>query len=562
MPERLTLDTLLTRGRAADSTVAWRDGARLDYAALLRGCTDWHAAFAAEPGPTVALYFNDSFDFACALLGAWHAGKTVVLPADAQPGTLARLRNEVDRFAGDLPADCLPLPPLSGAATPDWQPLDPDFSALVIHTSGSTGVPAAIGKCLRQMMAEVGTLAACWDGLLGEAPVFATVSHQHIYGLLFRILWPLTSGRPFIATRHAYPEDIVAALAGQPAVLVASPAHLKRLPSGLDWATATRGLRAVFSSGGPLPDDAVPVCRELLGRAPIEVYGSSETGGIAWRQRERDDATGWLPFPAVTLRYEDTLWVRSPNLPDDDWFRSADHARPHGDGFLLLGRQDRIVKIEEKRVSLTAMEQRLLASGLLDEVRVLPLDGARQRLGVAAVPSAAGRAALVADGRGAFGRRLRQWLARDVEASVLPRHWRYGWALPADSQGKITQAALTRWFDPRRPDVCLLAREAQSVRLWLRAGAGLPYFDGHFPGRPILPGIAQIEWAIRFGCELFPLPATVQRLEVLKFQQVIVPDSVLTLTLDFDAARGSLTFAFDSDAGRHAGGRILFGETA
>ena len=110
--------------------------------------------------------------------------------------------------------------------------------------------------------------------------------------------------------------------------------------------------------------------------------------------------------------------------------------------------------------------------------------------------------------------------------------------------------------------MCLLAREAQSVRLWLRAGAGLPYFDGHFPGRPILPGIAQIEWAIRFGRELFPLPATVQRLEVLKFQQVIVPDSVLTLTLDFDAARGSLTFAFDSDAGRHAGGRILFGETA
>jgi acyl-coenzyme A synthetase/AMP-(fatty) acid ligase len=41
---------------------------------------------------------------------------------------------------------------------------------------------------------------------------------------------------------------------------------------------------------------------------------------------------------------------------------------PTGDGgFVLAGRADRIVKIEEKRVSLSAIEQRLLASPLVRE---------------------------------------------------------------------------------------------------------------------------------------------------------------------------------------------------
>ena len=71
-----------------------------------------------------------------------------------------------------------------------------------------------------------------------------------------------------------------------PAVLVASPAHLKRLPPALPWGLAAARLSGLFSSGGPLPDAALADCRSLLLQAPIEVYGSTETGGIAWRRRD------------------------------------------------------------------------------------------------------------------------------------------------------------------------------------------------------------------------------------------------------------------------------------
>ena len=59
-----------------------------------------------------------------------------------------------------------------------------------------------------------------------------------------------------------------------PAGLIASPAHLKRLPDMLDWTQVRGNLRTLFSSGGPLPLEALQACRALLGQAPVEVYGN------------------------------------------------------------------------------------------------------------------------------------------------------------------------------------------------------------------------------------------------------------------------------------------------
>src|SRR5690606_27170940 len=109
----------------------------------------------------------------------------------------------------------------------------------------------------------------------------STVSHQHIYGLLFTVLWPTLTGRAVTPQRLEYPEELERDLAAHDSVLISSPAHLKRLFGGRRWATQAR---AIFSSGGPLGADASKLAAEVTGLAPIEVFGSSETGGIAWRQ--------------------------------------------------------------------------------------------------------------------------------------------------------------------------------------------------------------------------------------------------------------------------------------
>lgn len=496
--------------RPASGIVGWRAGLAVSNERFLMRVRAWHTLLRGRPGRDFALYVEDSIEFGAALLGAWHAGKTIWLSADTLESTCASLRASVDGFLGEFPPQMNPLLPAHGACGQGADvgaacfavegvdmggPLAADFPALVVFTSGSTGVAQAIPKKLSQLANEVATLDQLFGSAAGDAAILATVSHQHIYGLLFKVLWPLTSGRAIHALRIAFPEALAPALASGPCVLIASPAHLNRLPDHLDWRGAARMVRGVFSSGGPLAQETALAVGRLLGKVPVEVYGSSETGGVAWRQRgsgdDDDGAHGaaahaaaddaWQPFPTVEWRIghqDGALEVRSPHLPDGDWFTLADRAERHGaQRFVLRGRSDRIVKIEEKRISLTAIEAALLASGLAAEARVVVCDqvaGERQRLAAVVVPTDAGRALMQADGKPALNAQLRAALSTMVEPVALPRRWRYTDQLPVNAQGKTTLAALVALLeqdgDPattagRHPNLPILScgREVESA---------------------------------------------------------------------------------------------------
>ena len=537
------------------------EGDVLDHAGLLARVRGWQAAFAAAEGQDWALYFTDSLAFAAALLGAWSSGKRVYLPGDDLPGTLQALRPHVDGFAGDLDACWQPLaaPPIT-ATEPVGVVLDPHACRLVVFTSGSTGEPAAIEKRLDQLGSEVEALQQAFGDLLAGTQVQGTVSHQHIYGLLFRVLWPLAAGRAIQPPRFFH-EDLAAALAAAPSVLVATPAHLKRLPPQLDWSAARAQLRAVFSSGGPLPAQAAADVRAMLGIAPIEVFGSSETGGIAWR-RCTDAAPAWQPLPGVQWRIDDgQLAVASAHLADGGWWRSEDRAEAGPDGgFRLLGRADRIVKIEERRVSLDALEQALRRDADVAEAQVLVLPGAREQLAAVIVPRdpalrQAGDAA-----RRAFIDRLSALLAEGHDAVSRPRRWRLVSSIPVNAQGKPTQALLQALFQKVIPTAHWLVRDATTARVQLVLAPDLAAFAGHFPAVAVLPGVAQVDWAIQLAGEAFDLPPRFLRMEALKFQHVARPHDVLLLQLDWDVLRRVLGFRFSSDHGIHASGKVLFAD--
>lgn len=561
--------------RPAGGIVGWSAGEGVTNEQFLARARAWHALLRGRPGRDYALYLEDSIEFGAALLGAWHAGKTIWLSADTLEATGAALRASVDGFLGQFPAEMAPLQP-SPAADDDAElegTLAPELPALVVFTSGSTGAAQAIPKKLSQMANEVETLDLLFGPATGDAAILATVSHQHIYGLLFKILWPLSSGRAIHAISIAFPEALAPAMAAGPCVLIASPAHLKRLPDHLDWSGAARMLRGVFSSGGPLAPETAFAMGAVLGKVPVEVYGSSETGGVAWRQRKVGADDSWLPFPTVQWRLgeDNGLEVRSPHLPDDAWLALADRAESATRGgeqrFVLRGRSDRIVKIEEKRVSLTAMEATLTGTGLAAEARVVlcdPVAGERQRVAAFVVPTTAGRTLLATGGKTALNARLRTALAATVELVALPRRWRYLDQMPVNAQGKTTLAALLALLDddgvdrrPRLPEVRELERADDRVLLEVTAPSNLYYFDGHFDVAPILPGVVQVDWAIHYGRQYFPLPAIFKGINALKFQQVIQPAQPVRLELTHDAVKGSLQFRYASDAGQHSSGRVM-----
>ncbi|WP_312256924.1 acyl-CoA synthetase family protein [Stutzerimonas nitrititolerans] len=511
----------------------------------------------------LALHLEDAGDLAIALLGAWRAGVTVLLPADLQPATRQRLADQADLWLTDQAGDSA-LAELLGEALPA-APLDLDQCRLLLCTSGSSGEPKLIEKRLRQLANEVEVLEAQWGAELGQACIIGSVAAQHIYGLLFRVLWPLCAGRPLLRRALPFPEDIQLASREQTDFcLIASPALLKRMGDNLDWPALSR-VRRVFSSGGPLPAEAAQQLQQRLDQAPTEIYGSSETGGIAWRQ----GGSLWQPFVGVELSQDEqgALRIASPCLPPGHVEQTADAARIQADGrFELLGRLDRIVKLEEKRISLPMLESALSEHPFVSEARLSVIEDNRAFLAALVALSDAGLHALRNQGRRALTQALRKHLAQYCEALALPRRWRLVRQMPCNAQGKLPQAQLEALLRAPRcltPERLGERQEDDQWHLELGVPVDLAHFSGHFPQTPVLPGVVQIDWAISLARQLIEnLPPRFQGMEVLKFQQLARPGDRLQLTLRFDAQRSKLHFSYRNGDAPCSSGRILLGAPA
>lgn len=544
----LSLENLLLEADASRQVTPALDHAQLCQRALSLAA-HWQAAGVTR----VALHLEDAAELAIALLAAWQADIHVLLPADAQQQTRQRLGAQVDLWVERLDESMAAAPLVA-------RTLDREHCRLTLCTSGSSGEPKLIDKRLGQLANEVQALESLWGERLGDALIIGSVATQHIYGLLFRVLWPLCAGRTFLPKPLPFPEDLQLASLPHPAFAwVTSPALLKRMGDNLDWPALSR-VHQVFSSGGALPAEAAASVQQRLGQWPTEIYGSSETGGIAWRQ----GGEHWQPFADVqlALNEEGALRLSSPYLPAGHWEQMADAAQIEADSRFILGaRLDRIVKLEEKRISLPLLEQALALHDWVSEARLGVLQQGRAFLGALVALSPEGLHVLRNQGRRHLTEGLRQHLAGHCETIALPRRWRLLPHLPYSSQGKLGQVQVNELLAAARPTRVepFSAREdAGEWHLELDVPLDLAHFSGHFPGTPVLPGVVQIDWAQQLARALISdLPPLFGGMEVLKFQQLVRPGDRLQLTLRFDGERNKLYFTFRNGEASCSSGRIL-----
>jgi acyl-coenzyme A synthetase/AMP-(fatty) acid ligase/3-hydroxymyristoyl/3-hydroxydecanoyl-(acyl carrier protein) dehydratase len=517
----------------------------LDFGAFKARMSMYAGWIEEQAGRRIAVCLDDSFEFACALFAVLACGREPIIPSTSTPAYLTMLGPCYDVLltAAQLPAvDVRAAGPLLERSIDARAPM-------TLYTSGSSGVPKAVHKTLAQFDAEVRTLETQWGSLIGQAPILASVPHRHIYGLLFRVFWPLAAGRPFDRDSCAEPLQLQARLdrVGSAAV-VSSPSQLDRWTELPGFDTLSPSPCVYFSSGGPLSEETADTYARRFGAAPVEIYGSTETGGIAWRRRDRSDA--WQAVPGAELKCDTdgALLVRSPHLGHEDWHRTDDAvAFDEAGRFRLKGRLDRVVKLDGKRVSLPEIETHLARHPYVAQAAVVVLPGAvRERLGALIALSREGCAALLADGRVALAKALRAHLGEYVEAVVLPRRWRFCSALPFDARGKLPAAEVAAAFDVRPQGMEVLAQFAHEDALHyeLRVPANLVHFAGHFPGLPILPGVVQIDWAVQLGAEHWPEVRSMLAIERLKFMAPVPPGAILHLTLARDAVRRKMRFAF------------------
>ncbi|MFT6984716.1 MAG: acyl-coenzyme A synthetase/AMP-(fatty) acid ligase [Psychromonas sp.] len=451
-----SLKNVLLSERSAQKTVSFSHEKTLcwsqflaDIKALTIKLNDFHK-------PRLAICCDDSYLFCVAFFAAVYADKKIVLPGNYQPAMLLSLSDHFDAIihdglvADDFTKEQLILPLTDKQQLTDFKFCELDLAKIEItlFTSGSSGLPKAINKSLLMLDTEIVQLEALWGDLLGDSNIVSTVSHQHIYGLLFRVLWPLCAGRSFARNDLVYPEQILTS-ANNSCTLISSPALLKRLPEDSHGASYA----AVFSSGGPLNRASAKQCNTLFNHYPFEVFGSTETGGIGYRQQSHA-AMPWTFFSGIfsQLAEDNCLSLRSPWIDEKSWYQTSDQCDLlENNQFILKGRVDRIVKIEEKRISLVEVEQRLNQLEWIDESAVLLFDEThRLTLGAVITLSEQGKKSMQAVGKGKFWIKLRQALRLWLEPVGIPRHYRVVSELPVNTQGKLLHSEIAQLFKKQK----------------------------------------------------------------------------------------------------------------
>ncbi len=174
---------VFARERANDSVVGWRAGAPVTWSEFRAGV----AALAARLDADAVLACEKPLNFLAALLALWSRGHTALVPPSLQPAAVAAVAGTVLRDADVENATGSSTLSLPTAAQ----------CRLALYTSGSSGAPKRVDKTLAQIDRELENLHALWGSVLAQSAVLSTVPHHHIYGLLFRLLWPLAAASTF-----------------------------------------------------------------------------------------------------------------------------------------------------------------------------------------------------------------------------------------------------------------------------------------------------------------------------------------------------------------------------
>ena len=532
---------------------------------------------------------EDSYGATVALLALARCRSTAVLPPNRQAETLRQLASgcvgglwdpacQADAEAAEIGLiGANPLEPAVAIMCSAPLQLDRDVDWVEFRTSGTTGDGRTVTKALRHLEDEVLALETQLGAHLTEdAHIFATASHQHIYGLLFRVLWPLAAGRPFQAESLLHKRELLPRIAEcSAAALVTTPVHLKRL-AATDGLRPLRDIcRAVFSSGGPLEAETAQAVARQLGAAPIEIFGSTETGGVATRRRDAD-GEAWVPMPFVVVEQssgDERLEVTSPYVSTGEVLADGRGRTVMGDRveitpggcFLLRGRADRVVKVGEKRLALPEMERLLAGHGDVAEAALLVRDVAGQgRVHAVIAPTRSGRELLERGGRRGFGTELSRHLSGHFDPVLLPRAWRIVDRLPRDAQDKVTIAALEALFDETEQCEGLRILEDRILdscfERALEVTGKLPQLEGHFDGFPVVAGVVQLGWAVDAATAWLGRRPVLQGVEALKFPEPLRPERYLTLRLERAVDGARLRFRLADGDVIFASGRLLLDE--
>ena len=316
--------------------------------------------------------------------------------------------------------------------------------SVVFHTSGSTSRPKEIVKTFESLAKEVAFHRKRLSIPAGTL-FLATIEPHHMYGKLWRELLPPAAKCEVDPDVILAPEHLIAKMrSAEKVFFVTTPTFLKRFCAYADQYEVPQNCVEIVTSGALLDAETSAAARRVFGIAPQEIFGSTETGGVAWRRQGGENAGpyDWTVFDPVDVRAsaDGRLVVNSPfSFQKDFVMGDGVEMSPDGRHFRLLGRRDRLVKIAEQRVSMPEMEDRIRDLDGIEDVALTVLEGEKgPYLGAVIVASDAGFHSHDAKSVLEVRRRLTPLFPK----GTVPKRYRFVTELPRNPQGKVTTTEL------------------------------------------------------------------------------------------------------------------------
>lgn len=430
---------------------------------------------------------------------------------------------------------------------------------IAFRTSGSTGRAKVVLRTEESLDADARGIVVAFPEVWGTVRlVVATIPEDHMFGALWRVRAPAAAGCAVCPGTIVSVEGLSAACGEEGKVLFATTPSFLEEALGHPGFAALRGkIGAVVTSGSLLRRETALAVRDALGTCPLEIFGSTETGTVAWRRQEEGEEWTVVAGVVASADGEGRMVVDSPYAQSRPMVM-GDAVRFTAPGrFLLLGRTDRRVKILEQYVSLDAVERAFAGHPLVAAVRAEPYGEGVRRIGALVVPSGEGRAALAGGTFGDVLRRLRRDLLGELGALAFPRRIRFVRVLPADARGKATAAAVVRELEVgfREPVVTGWSATEEALEAKLVFPPDMECYQGHFPGFPILPGVAQLYFLRHFARQAFPDFPDAGSWRRLKFRRIVRPGMEVRLVVVRRGA-GTFDFVYGREDSAYSSGRV------
>ena len=351
------------------------------------------------PGARLAICFDDPIDTIIGIFGGLKAGCVITpfndrLKSEERDKVLTLLGNPF--IVDSIPNDEVVFPAVN---------VDPEFPAIILFTSGSTGVPKGAVLSHRSVNAGLEMWSHSALALKSNDIVISALPLAHSYGLFGTVMAPLMKGAGSVLVPRFNVEEVISAIVDNQATIFCGVATMFRriLDSEHCNAELLSSLRFTTSGAAPCPWELVEAWRKKTGLRIVRGYGMSELfRPVCYRpddEVETPNAVG-RAAKGVTLKIVDVdgneldgdqageLWIKTESsmtgyldsveetnaVMEGGWFKTGDLATIGPEGLVsIVGRKKEVILRGGYTVAAGEVEAVLNTHPEINEAAVIPI---------------------------------------------------------------------------------------------------------------------------------------------------------------------------------------------